>query len=415
MSHSPRPAFACTAGAKAPRLVLLGEAWGEGEEQVHQPFVGESGKELFRMLGEAMPEIEPGEHRRVCETFRYEYAWAREREGWLEAAGIAMTNVLALRPLGNKLEALCASKKEVSDAAGSYPPITRGKYLREEYLPELDRLATELAGFRPNLVVALGNTATWALLRATNIGSIRGAVTRGYFTTLLPEPRTLGGRGAGGSEEPGVLVWDSVEKRHEVKVLPTYHPAGVLRQWSWRPLVVADLMKAARESAFPEIRRPRRLVLVDPTIEEVERWTAETLASPPRWLAPDVETEARQITCIGFARSAGEALVIPFWDRRQRGRSYWSTQALEERAWACVARLLESPIPKVFQNGLYDLQYISRMAIRPRACVEDTMLLHHALLPEMQKGLGFLGSIYTEEASWKLMRRWKSDSEKRDE
>jgi hypothetical protein len=32
------------------------------------------------------------------------------------------------------------------------------------------------------------------------------------------------------------------------------------------------------------------------------------------------------------------------------------------------------------------------------------MLLHHALQPESEKGLGFLGSVYTNEASWKLMR-----------
>jgi len=43
------------------------------------------------------------------------------------------------------------------------------------------------------------------------------------------------------------------------------------------------------------------------------------------------------------------------------------------------------------------------------------MLLHHALYPELPKGLGFLGSIYTNEASWKLMRRERSDTVKRDE
>jgi hypothetical protein len=43
------------------------------------------------------------------------------------------------------------------------------------------------------------------------------------------------------------------------------------------------------------------------------------------------------------------------------------------------------------------------------------MLLHHSLFPEMLKGLGFLGSIYTNEQSWKLMSRPKADTEKRDE
>ena len=42
------------------------------------------------------------------------------------------------------------------------------------------------------------------------------------------------------------------------------------------------------------------------------------------------------------------------------------------------------------------------------------MLLHHALYPEMLKGLGFLGSIYSEEIAWKSMRT-KGDNLKRDE
>jgi hypothetical protein len=54
------------------------------------------------------------------------------------------------------------------------------------------------------------------------------------------------------------------------------------------------------------------------------------------------------------------------------------------------------------------------MGLRPANVAEDTMLLHHSLFPELPKGLGFLGSIYTNEASWKLMHGL-TDTEKRDE
>lgn len=37
----------------------------------------------------------------------------------------------------------------------------------------------------------------------------------------------------------------------------------------------------------------------------------------------------------------------------------------------------------------------------------DTMLLHHALQPESPKGLAYLGSVYTNESSWKLAIRLK--------
>jgi hypothetical protein len=42
------------------------------------------------------------------------------------------------------------------------------------------------------------------------------------------------------------------------------------------------------------------------------------------------------------------------------------------------------------------------------------MLLHHALYPEMQKGLGFLGSIYSNEPAWKLLRG-KAEELKKDD
>lgn len=385
--HIPHPPFFATAGSSAPKIVLVGEAWGESEDQLRKPFVGESGKELFRMLGEAFPDLEPELHQRISAMHKYGLAWVRDRDEWFSAAGIACTNVLSFRPTGNKLESLCGTKKEVSSSAGLYPPLSKGKYLHEQFLSELSRLESELSALRPNLIVALGNTATWALLRATNIGSIRGAITQ----------CVEGGVGTG------------------AKCLPTYHPAGVLRNWSWRPIVVADLMKARREGEFADIRRPNRQILVDPTLEEITAWVSTVLANPPEFLSPDIETANSQITCIGFAKSTGEAIVIPFWDKRKPGWNYWADRYYERMALDQVARLLESPIPKVGQNFIYDLQYITKYGIRPRACIADTMLLHHSLFPEMQKGLGFLGSIYTNEASWKLMRKRKADSEKKDE
>jgi hypothetical protein len=35
----------------------------------------------------------------------------------------------------------------------------------------------------------------------------------------------------------------------------------------------------------------------------------------------------------------------------------------------------------------------------------DTMLLSHSLQPESLKGLGYLGSVFTDEGSWKQERK----------
>ncbi len=384
--HTPRPAWASTSGPRACKLMIVGEAWGEGEDQLHRPFVGESGKEFFRMLAEAMPGEFPELILEAQKAQTYGLAWVKPREAWLEATGICLTNVLALRPPGNKMESLCCDKKELL-AGYSHPPLQKGKYLEEKYLGEVARLEEEIQSARPNLLLALGNTATWALLGVTNIGSIRGAVTGGASSGIA--------RG--------------------LKVLPTYHPAGVLRNWSWRPIVVADLMKAWREAQFPEIRRPERQIVVSPSLAELEQLVARTLALDPRLLSVDIETGYGQIKMIGFSFERNRAFVIPFMDQARPGWHYWQNSGEELRAWELARQLLESPIPKLGQNFLYDLQYILKMGIRPQACLEDTMLLHHSIFPEMQKGLGFLGSIYTNEASWKLMARQKPDTEKRDE
>jgi len=71
-------------------------------------------------------------------------------------------------------------------------------------------------------------------------------------------------------------------------------------------------------------------------------------------------------------------------------------------------------VPKVFQNGIFDISFFLRLGIVPRACTDDTMLRHHAMFPELPKALGFLGSIYTEDISWK-QAYGNRESFKRDE
>ncbi len=114
------------------------------------------------------------------------------------------------------------------------------------------------------------------------------------------------------------------------------------------------------------------------------------------------------ITCIGFAGDPDHALCIPFVDRRTKSFSYWDNPEDELLAWNWVRTILQSPAPKEAQNGMYDIQWLwRRMGIAPRNSTLDTMLQAHALQPELPKSLGFLGSIYTNESSWKQMRTEK--------
>jgi hypothetical protein len=354
-----------------------------------------------------MPEVEPAMHRQIAELHRFGNSWINSREPWLQAASIAFTNVLNMRPPDNKIPELCLKRDDIKaiDPTYDWPPLSSDrKYLHPQWLPHIWRLHEELAACRPNLVVAMGNTACWALLRATNITQIRGAITQGA------------GAASG------------------LKILPTFHPASVLYSgttsgWSWRPIIVADLMKAAREMQFADIQRPERAVIVQPSLDEFEQWVQQILRRRPALLACDTETSLGMIDTIGFAESPATGIVVQvgphrtrrgdnyttIWPSRDglRRVSYWS-ELEEPRFWNLVNDIMRSGIPLLFQNGLYDLQYLLRMGLRPANVAEDTMLLHHSLFPELPKGLGFLGSIYTNEASWKLMHGL-TDTEKRDE
>ena len=58
------PPFSAWSGPHRPKMLLIGEAWGEQEAKIRKPFAGESGKELWRMLGEAIPDLLPAERSR---------------------------------------------------------------------------------------------------------------------------------------------------------------------------------------------------------------------------------------------------------------------------------------------------------------------------------------------------------------
>ncbi|SRR6266849_1590433 len=336
-------------------IVLVGESYGEEEERTRIPFSGSAGYELTKMLGEA------GIHR--ADTY--------------------ITNVFNLRPKGNKIETLCGPK---SQAIPGYPALGKGLYIRAEFAPELERLSNELLEVNPNLVVALGNTALWALTGRTTISKFRG-------TTTLSTHCASG-----------------------FKCLPTYHPAAILRQWDLRPIGVIDLVKAKRESAFPEIRRPFREVWIEPTLEDIYAFHKRYIEGC-RILSVDIETAGRGITCIGFAPSPRRAIVIPFFDPKKLGKNYWPTHELERSVWNYIANTCSNPLlPKLFQNGLYDVSFLYRgYGIKVANASEDTMLLHYSLQPESLKGLGFLGSVYCDEGSWKDMRSRGKRTIKRDD
>lgn len=349
-------------------IALVGEAFGENEEKLGVPFVGAAGVQLIQLLTDSgLMELSPYD-----KSMLHSY-WTLGKDSnfialiWKAHPEFHCTNVFNLHPVKNDIETLCTTKAE---AAPGLPALRPAKYLRAEFLPHLHRLFSEIAALRPDLIIALGNSACWALLGSTSITKIRGVAV---YSKALPT----------------------------IKVLPTYHPAAILRQWDLRATTVMDLQKAKRESAFREVRRPQRTVYIEPDLNDLNWFYSHHIAAAKR-LAIDIETIGDQISCIGFAPSIEVALTVPFIDYR-KGGNYWDDLSSEIAAWTWVRNVCLSRIPKVFQNGLFDLHRLWRgYGIRVNNAEDDTMLLSHSLHPEALKGLAYLGSIYTDEAAWKL-------------
>ena len=353
-------------------IVVVGECWGEYENRIAAPFVGPSGIELLRMLNDARIITLTSTDRDYINDY-YRRGDPRCIDSvWRLHSEVYRTNVFNIHPPANRLEYFCGGK---ADGIPSYPALLPSRYVRREFEPELDRLSDEIIQHDPNLILALGNTALWALCGRTGVSKLRG-------TTHLTTHCVSG-----------------------YKLLPTYHPSAVLREWSHRPTGVFDLIKARREAEFPEIRRPNCEIWIEPTLDDIERFNNEH-ASRCNPLSVDIETAGSRVTCLGYG-SRDRSIVIPFDDERSKTGNYWPDQQSEAKAWELIRHVLEDiKIPKLFQNGLYDCAFLWRAyGIGVKGCLHDTMLLSHALQPESLKGLAYLGSVFTDHGPWKSDRK----------
>lgn len=326
------------------KYVVVGEAWSEACEDAGEPFSDGAGRLLKAFL----------------------------RDAGISLKECYFTTVLSFRPPGGDVMNLCGAKEE---GIPGMPAIARGKFLKAKYQEELDRLAREIAIEQPVVVIALGATALWALTKKTGIKKFRGTVL------------------------PGELC--------SAKVVPTWNTGAVIRMWKLRPVVVVDLQKAKREAAFPEIRRPRREIWIEPTLEDIHEFRRQFI-DPSDLVSCDIETAGGKIiTEVGFAPDPHHAIVIPFFDKR-RG-NYWEEFHDERQAWKIIREIIATK-PTFGQNFQYDVKWLwYKMGMPALHWVGDTMLAHHALQPEMEKSLGWLASIYTDEPAWKFMRTEKKE------
>jgi DNA polymerase I-like protein with 3'-5' exonuclease and polymerase domains len=179
------------------------------------------------------------------------------------------------------------------------------------------------------------------------------------------------------------------------RVVPTIHPAAVLREWSWRKTVIHDLRRAGQYRNGKPFPKPEWKFLVRPDFGTALRCLDElygkVLRNPSR-LSFDLETRGGHIACAGLSWSLTEAICIPFI--YSGFRDYWSADQEAEIVWM-LQKLLTHPNAEVVgQNILYDAQYTYRHWHFVPNVVQDCMISQHSIFSDQPKSLAFQASMY---------------------
>ena len=207
-----------TEGPPDAKIMLVGEAPGKAEDESGKPFQGLAGQTLNNLLGQA------GIARYQC----------------------LVTNVARERPPANKISFFFEDKKCTIPKA--------------KLIGWISELKQEIELYKPNIIIALGSIALWALTGEKKISDFRGYVLP---CTLVP------GR----------------------KVLATYHPQAVNYEWKLYFQTVLDLRKALRHSESSAMPESKQLLYPNVSARQFIEYM-EMLIEHPEYdkLSVDVET-----------------------------------------------------------------------------------------------------------------------------
>ena len=290
---------------------------------------------------------------------------------WLVQAGLSrnltyLTNTYPYRPPGNKLVLIPHDQLAV----------------------EVEALHQRLAALSgPVVLVPTGNTALRALTGHGEIHKWRGSI----------------------------LAYQDRAGR-TLKVVPTLHPAAVLREPSDERVCLQDWKRIASELTFPEIRLPVREHHINPTLSDCLDFLE--VARRADALALDIETPRtlvtspvmgktgrprmvkkkgdRRIVCVGFSHDPAFSITIPTIE------SYWRGDL--PAIWTLIMELCGLATPKVMQNGHFDSYWLASHDIPINAWEWDTMAMHHVLDPCGKHDLATMASLDTRQNFWKDMK-----------
>lgn len=290
----------------------------------------------------------------------------------INRADCYVTNVCKYRPPDNNFDFF------YKDGSSRREP-------KDELLTSIEKLKEELIRVKPNVICCLGGEPLRALTGRMGITKWRGSIL---------------------SSAVG-------------KVVGTFHPAAVLREYWDKPILELDIRRIALESRSPEVNLPRHNFILAPTAGEVLNWLSRVRIGDR--LSFDIETvpynshdpnnRSFLIRCLGLATSPREAICIPFMHdpaQHKRGQGViqlegggrftnFYTEDEEHAILSALYHIFANPfIRKVAQNAPFDMVRLAKQfGIHVAGLELDTMVGWHTLYSELPKGLDFLCSVLT--------------------
>jgi len=231
-----------------------------------------------------------------------------------------------------------------------------------------------VAAMRPKVIVPLGNVALDACLGRKGIEALRG------------------------------YVYEANVRGHTCYVVPTYHPAFILRgQDNLTGVQIYDLQRAIR-MARDGYRQPPYSYVENPSGGDTGRFidAARSAADRGDWLACDIETPCSgstleddygeiidtEILRVSFSYAPHTAITIP-----------WTNRNL-----AYIQQLLQLPFEYVvFWNADFDVPRLQSKGVTIGPKVLDAMWMWHHLQSDLPKHLGFVSTFFTELPEWKSL------------
>lgn len=287
------------------------------------------------------------------------------------------TNVVQQRPAGSNFDSL-------------YEDGKKRKIRKPALQMAIDHLHDKIKKIRPNIVVLFGTEALKAVLGKDSITAWRGSLCM------------LG----------------------DIKVIATYHPSTIFKQYEQRAIAEMDLKRARDESAYPEDRRDQPTMLVMPSYEQTLKWFDELYAAKPDRVSFDLETtyETLLIRSIGlaymhpktkkkhacsivvmkkapFAVTGSTKITLP------QGPVFTSVfhRVQEAKIIDMLNDLMrDTSIKKVGHNSISFDQTIleEQYGIRINNHYMDTMHAHHVCYLELPKSLDFACTFYTQRSNY---------------